>query len=80
MNKSFKLPLAIVLAVLSAACIWLYLEKSTSTRTRSASTASIIVPSKVIAPARVIPSDVSANMQAALAARQQKLAQLAKGK
>ncbi len=73
---------SIILAVALATVVgWMHIEKAAHPNTAITSIpASVTMPPKTIVPARVILADVNQNMQAALAARQQKLAQWAKGK
>jgi hypothetical protein len=74
MNKNRLIAAAIISAAAVAAVVtWRHVEKSAQPGAAITSTTP-----KVIAPAHDIPPDVTANMQATLAARQQKLQQLAK--
>lgn len=76
MNKRRIISGAIILAVVVAAVVtWRQVEKATQPGAVLTSTTP-----KVVAPAHEIPSDVNANMEAALAAREQKLQQLNKSK
>lgn len=78
MNKHRIISGTIILAAIVAAVVtWRQMEKAA--QPGAAITSTTTMP-KVIAPAREIPPDVSHDMQAALAARQQKLEQLAKSK
>ena len=78
MNRYSIIPVTIFLAVAVAAAVtWHWIG---NVRQPGAAITSITTGPKVIAPAREIPPDVSQNMQAALAARQQKLEQLSKSK
>jgi hypothetical protein len=63
-----------------AVVAWLRITKTAHPSAAITSTPPVTIQPKTIAPAHVIPADVSKNMQAALAARQQKLQQLTNSK
>jgi hypothetical protein len=77
MNKNRIISGAVILIVASFAIVaWLHVTKTAHPSAGITSAPSAAIQPKTIAPAHVIPADVSKNMQAALAERQKKLQEL----